>query len=456
MNDPLFAGIVGTSNWTIERKLPDGLGGFLKFFVNVGHFFVPQLKSMLPEATGLKGGGTTPAAITGLYSARSTQAPWGTAIATTFHTPFSDGGFLINEGAALLGLGLGECGYDFAYVPNSNDEITDFGKPGIDVAINKEWIPKLPPPDPGGPVSKVQVHSEVPSGKSTQLILEVIRSSEVALQSGNTALYKTQGVTQHKGIQIQSPLGSPSVTLRITSNTVGNQDFSIPMKQGDVFNLPAGLLPALGDFEMTLTAVGAPVTFEVTEIYEEVVKLGTDIALPSVFSMDFPSTGPETTEHLFDIKITGLDPDPTHTVGLVMRGDSKTYVHQTKQAEVIEYGFGWPGTHGVPTLTVDEAPVLGGTFNLQIGNSLLEETLGAWNIGFRPMDLLTTLGGTAFVRPYTLVTITIPADGLDIPLYVPADPAFCGFSFYHQVYMFDEGATHEVSFTRALELKAGF
>ncbi|MFT5286918.1 MAG: hypothetical protein ACI8TQ_003093, partial [Planctomycetota bacterium] len=64
--------------------------------------FVPPLKSILPEATGIKGGGTGPAQITGVYAARHQEFPWGTAIATSFYTPNSDGVFLFPEGAALL------------------------------------------------------------------------------------------------------------------------------------------------------------------------------------------------------------------------------------------------------------------------------------------------------------------------------------------------------------------
>lgn len=456
MKNPMFANIVGTSSWAINRIVPSG-SGYTSFVENVNHWFVPPLKSILPETTGIKGGGTGPAQVTGVYSAREKTFPWGTSIATTFYTPTGDGEHLLPEGAALLGLGLEKCDNGFSYAPAGDGPLGWLEKPGIDVSINKEWITKAPPPDPAGPVTKVELYQEVQDGTPTMLELQLVRQSEVELTPQKTAFYEALGVGSHQGIIIINGHDSPTANLEIFTNAPGNPEYNFVLKQGEVGEIPAEVLQNQTGFQMQITHFGGgsqKVKLHITENYSEQKVLGGS-GLPSTASVDFYRDSPEIVEHLITAKIVGQDPNPAHTVGLVLRGGDDNYSYEPCRAEVTEYGQGWPGRHGVPTLSTDNLPYVGGEFSFEMGNSLHEDTVGWWAVGTKPINFQTDLGGILHLNPLLVLPINIPKNGLQVLYQTPNDPSLCGISFYHQIVMSDPDASDGLSFSRGMQVKVG-
>ena len=80
---------------------------------------------------------------------------------------------------------------------------------------------------------------------------------------------------------------------------------------------------------------------------------------------------------------------------------------------------------------------------------------GLWNIGFKAAAFPTTLGGTVHVKKFITIPVMIPEKGLDLVGVVPIDMAFCGVSFYHQIYIADPFASDGISFSRGVQLKIG-
>jgi hypothetical protein len=119
------------------------------------------------------------------------------------------------------------------------------------------------------------------------------------------------------------------------------------------------------------------------------------------------------------------------------------------------YGTGWPGTLGIPSLTASAPPRLASTITIDVGNSRGATTPGLLLLGASAASTPTSLGGTLLVLPAVLVPITIPAPGASLPASIPDDPALCGVAFYAQVLEQDPGASRDVSFTAGLQLVLG-
>lgn len=107
----------------------------------------------------------------------------------------------------------------------------------------------------------------------------------------------------------------------------------------------------------------------------------------------------------------------------------------------LEYGLGKPGAFGVPHLAALDLPTLGLSSSIQLTNG---------RPGAFPVLLLSTQsaalpfdGGTLHVDPQFVfpLSVPIPADGtLTLPGTLPGDPAYCGFTLYHQMLFFDPSA----------------
>jgi hypothetical protein len=120
------------------------------------------------------------------------------------------------------------------------------------------------------------------------------------------------------------------------------------------------------------------------------------------------------------------------------------------------YGAGFAGTNGIPTLAASADPVLGTQIDVDLGNSLGAPTFGYLLAGVSQASIPTTLGGTLLVGGVFLaLPVSIPASGLSLPEALPADLALCGVSIFVQGLELDPGAQVGVSFTPGLELFFG-
>jgi hypothetical protein len=150
----------------------------------------------------------------------------------------------------------------------------------------------------------------------------------------------------------------------------------------------------------------------------------------------------------FTSTATNLVPGDTNKVGDV-------FVHDRCDAFWSNYGAGFPGTNGIPSLTSRTDPLLGTTVTVDFSNSSGISTVGVLLIGYQRTQIPTGRGGDLLVDPSIVVFVTIPANGMSYSGYVPDDEALCGFRIDLQAIESDVGAAKRLSFTPGLELVLG-
>jgi hypothetical protein len=120
------------------------------------------------------------------------------------------------------------------------------------------------------------------------------------------------------------------------------------------------------------------------------------------------------------------------------------------------YGIGWTGTLGVPTLMPDANPVLGTTVTITLSNSLGAATDGLIVLGFTEANVPTSKDGVILVQPLYFLLDVVPAAGLDmVGTLPPYDPALCGLEIDVQGIELDPGASKGLSFSPGLKLILG-
>ncbi|MEW6742745.1 MAG: hypothetical protein AB1486_08295 [Planctomycetota bacterium] len=145
------------------------------------------------------------------------------------------------------------------------------------------------------------------------------------------------------------------------------------------------------------------------------------------------------------------DDDPRNS------GSAYVFALDAVRAAWSNYGQGWPGTGGIPDLTVNARPVLGSTVTLLIDNSYAPNpTTAMLFLGLAAASIDTPLGGTLLVTPGWIVTLAMPgSSSLSLPGTIPLDPALSGLHVFLQVLENDPGASNGVSFTPGLDLLLG-
>jgi len=124
-------------------------------------------------------------------------------------------------------------------------------------------------------------------------------------------------------------------------------------------------------------------------------------------------------------------------------------------AEWYNYGFGWPGTNGIPSLILSGPPVIGTTINMLVENSFTIPTYGWLLWGDGPVVIPTAYGGSLMVQEIFSWPQPIGLGVFSIPLVIPNDPSLICISFNLQVLEYDKGASHFVSFTPGLHIRFG-
>jgi hypothetical protein len=128
----------------------------------------------------------------------------------------------------------------------------------------------------------------------------------------------------------------------------------------------------------------------------------------------------------------------------------------TTTASWTNYGVGWPGTAGIPTLVLSALPVLGTSPNVVVQNVRGAATFGSLIWGTGPVSIATLFGGdlqVAAVQQFP--TALIGVGSLAMPLPIPLNQALSGVTADLQVLEFDQGASHFVAFTRGLHIVFG-
>lgn len=124
-------------------------------------------------------------------------------------------------------------------------------------------------------------------------------------------------------------------------------------------------------------------------------------------------------------------------------------------ASAQNYGQGFPGAAGVPTLMASAPPVLGTVPQLVVGGYGFGVRTGAVYFGFDRANVATPFGGTALLQPLGNVLLFLAPGTTTQPFSIPNDPRFCGAVVVCQAVLLDAGAAQGVAFTPGLELAIG-
>lgn len=139
---------------------------------------------------------------------------------------------------------------------------------------------------------------------------------------------------------------------------------------------------------------------------------------------------------------------------LEITGGCNTFIGAPSAAE--NYGAGWPGRFGVPSLTALNEPVIGAPISVTVGNSLGAPTLALLMLGSQPASILTSKGGTILCTDDLASFIfTVDTAGTTFTEDVPWDNSLATVEFFVQVLEADPFASKKLSFTPGLKLRIG-
>jgi len=124
-------------------------------------------------------------------------------------------------------------------------------------------------------------------------------------------------------------------------------------------------------------------------------------------------------------------------------------------AQWSNWGDGWPGTLGVPTLTATAPPAFGSSGQVEISNSLGLWTVAFLVIGVDQADIPTKYGGTLLVTLNDIVPVLVPPFDGSFDFSIPFDPSLVGATGHVQAIELDAGASRGLSFTPGLLMHVG-
>jgi hypothetical protein len=138
------------------------------------------------------------------------------------------------------------------------------------------------------------------------------------------------------------------------------------------------------------------------------------------------------------------------------RGQVIVYSTTDSPASDQNYGSGWPGTLGIPNLTVNAPPAFQSIITITIDNSATVPTAGVVFLGFVRADIHTHAGGTILVSPpWIMIPVALSVGQNNLVSPVPTDVRYCGLQFDLQCLELDFGASRHISFTPGLEMVLG-
>ncbi len=139
-----------------------------------------------------------------------------------------------------------------------------------------------------------------------------------------------------------------------------------------------------------------------------------------------------------------------------INGAADVFFRRPLDADWRNYGAGYPGFLGIPSLTLLSDPQIGRDITLDIQNSRGAPTLGLLLLGVAPANLPTAWGGTLLVAPIQSILFGLPAAGLQITETIAHDELSEGALLYLQVLEIDPLASNGVSATAGIEARIGW
>jgi Tol biopolymer transport system component len=243
-----------------------------------------------------------------------------------------------------------------------------------------------------------------------------------------------------------------AATTRVSVDSAGNEanffsfrpvlsaDGRVVAFESSASNLVANDTNASSDLFLHALATG----------YTERISVASNGAQPEQSSENVSLSG--------DGRTAAFDSAATYLVSADDNGVVDVFVHTTAAlpASWTDYGSGFPGTNGVPTITSRDLPILGATITLDVSNSYGKPTWGVLLAGIGRADDATLRGGAILVDLPLVDPITFSYGSDSFSGTLPLDFGEFGTTLDLQVLEFDPGAAKGVSFTAGLELVLGW
>lgn len=147
--------------------------------------------------------------------------------------------------------------------------------------------------------------------------------------------------------------------------------------------------------------------------------------------------------------------DPLDVIAECSEDNNRHSAATCAPASMSNYGVGWPGTNGIPSLALDAVPQLGTTRQIRIGNSFGQPTSAVLAIGVAPATLNFGFGGTLLVDAFMLPLVPLGTGITVVTFAVPCTAESCGASLFLQAIEIDPGASQLLSFSRGLQITFG-
>ena len=201
--------------------------------------------------------------------------------------------------------------------------------------------------------------------------------------------------------------------------------------------------PGLGSLAVTGGEADALTAVSVAEDVDATGVQGNDVSAHPSFSVDG--------------QVVAFDSTASNLVAGDGNAAEDVFVAElcTTDATWTNYGAGFAGTNGVPSITSQSDPVLGSTIQLDVANSYGKPTRALLVVGYQRASIHSSLGGDLLLVPAFTLPLAVPKDGASLISTLPRNAQLCGFVIDLQALESDPGAKKGVSFTPGLELVLG-
>jgi len=164
-----------------------------------------------------------------------------------------------------------------------------------------------------------------------------------------------------------------------------------------------------------------------------------------------PSVSSDGSSVGFDSRAYNLVSDDTN-------GVDDVFVHDLCSADATwsNYGDGFPGRFGIPSITSLTDPVLGKRQTIHCDSSSGDYSVALVLIGWEDAFIPSDKGGVLLLIPEISILVPLGPDGIWISALLPGEETLCGTEVFLQAVELDPAAQAGLSFTPGLKLVLGY
>lgn len=324
--------IVGAPGWLVDHLIPvDTQEGWLSIggpnptpgFTPVTEYFsagyMSGIRAQVPSATGVKGGHTPGARVTGLWSATAEE---GEVVAGAFGMRSTEDGDSLSDclsctGAALLELARSRCTNDDFAPPPPAPPDGPFGT-FTSVPACPDSVRRLTVSGEGfAPVdARVQLYRRANISPNLRVRLAIVRSSQVTLAPQEEVVFGAGAVTAHQGLRVTHRGGTLAV-VQVNATFSGTVLNASLLPESSLVLPRSGSAASFSDVRVRNTG-STSVVLDVEELGYQVQRtLGLNVPGRPAFETTIRRGGHFTGE-VFGVYVVGLDADCDDDLDLVL------------------------------------------------------------------------------------------------------------------------------------------